>query len=146
MSEINYNQPILFVEDNPVDIDLTQRAFSRHKILNQFIVVRDGEEAIDYIHGWQNGQPYPVLTLLDLKLPKIDGLEVLENLKSHSQLGKVPVVILTTSAEDSDVEKAYRLGANSYIVKPVNFENFMKVAREIEVYWTMLNIPPRVNL
>ncbi len=146
MSEINYNQPILLVEDNPLDVDLTRRAFTRRKVLNQFIVARDGEEALDYILGWKVPDPFPVLVLLDLKLPKIDGLEVLQNLKSHPQLGKVPVVVLTTSAEDRDIETAYRLGANSYIIKPVNFEKFMEVAREIEIYWTMLNTAPRVNL
>jgi hypothetical protein len=106
-------------------------------------VARDGEEALGYVDRWETGEPLPVVVLLDLKLPKVPGLDVLRGLKAHPQFRSVPVVVLTSSSEDHDVEAAYALGANSYIVKPVNFDKFMEVAERIEVYWTVLNKPPR---
>jgi len=136
------NRPILVVEDNPVDLDLTQRAFAKHRIANPIQVARDGEEALDFIPRWEAGEPLPSVILLDLKLPKVNGLDVLRRLKSHRQTSIVPVIILTTSAEDRDIEEAYRLGANSYIVKPVDFEKFVDVAAQIEMYWCVLNTPP----
>lgn len=135
--------PILLVEDNPMDVDLTLRAFKRRKITNHVIVARDGDEALDYMDRWEKGDPIPVVVLLDLKLPKVDGLEVLRQIKEHPTLRAIPVVILTSSADDRDIETAYKLGANSYIVKPVDFDKFMEVAEHIEVYWTMLNTPWR---
>jgi hypothetical protein len=135
------NNAILLVEDNPVDLDLTLRAFSSRKLSNPIQVARDGEEALAYIKRWDEGQPLPVVILLDLKLPKISGLEVLQKIKSHPEFKIVPVVILTTSAESSDVQTAYKLGANSYIVKPVDFEKFLEAAKQIELYWSVLNKP-----
>ena len=137
------NRPILLVEDNPMDVDLTKRAFARHKLANPIEVARDGEEALAHLTRWEAGEPLPVVVLLDLKLPKVDGLDVLRRIKAHPQFRMLPVVILTTSAEDHDVQTAYELGANSYIVKPVDFEKFMEVATHIEMYWLALNTPPK---
>jgi CheY-like chemotaxis protein len=106
-------------------------------------VARDGEEAVACFPRWESGEPLPVVVLLDLKLPKIDGLEVLRRLKAHPRFRTIPVVILTTSNEDRDVQTAYELGVNSYIVKPVDFDKFMEVAAQIEVYWGLLNTPAR---
>ena len=136
-------RPILLVEDNPMDVDLTLRAFKRRKLVNPVNVARDGEEALDWIPLWEQGEALPVVILLDLKLPRVSGLEVLERLKTHDGCQVVPVVVLTSSAEDRDINTAYRLGANSYIVKPVDFDRFMSVAAQIELYWCMVNEPPR---
>jgi CheY-like chemotaxis protein len=133
----------LLIEDNPMDVDLTLRAFERRRLTNPVEVARDGEEALAYIDRWEAGEPTPLVILLDLKLPKVDGLEVLRRLKSHEVFSTLPVVVLTSSQEDRDVETAYKLGVNSYIVKPVDFDKFIKVAAEIEIYWLMLNKPPR---
>ncbi len=141
MSAEKYNQPILLVEDNPVDLDLTLRAFKSRKLTNPVEIARDGEEALAYIKKWEDGAPRPVVILLDLKLPKINGLEVLEVLKSHPRFKTIPVVVLTTSSESSDVKAAYHLGVNSYIVKPVDFDKFIEVAEHIELYWSVLNRP-----
>ena len=138
----NITRPILLIEDNPMDVDLTRRALARRNLVNPFEVLRDGEEALTYIRHWEVDAPLPVVILLDLKLPKVDGLEVLRQMKAHPQFCAVPVVILTTSAEDSDIQTAYQLGVNSYIVKPVDFEKFVQVAEQIELYWTVLNKPP----
>jgi len=135
-------RPILLIEDNPMDVDLTLRAFRRRKLTNPIEVARDGEEALAWFARWETGKPLPVVILLDLKLPRIGGLEVLEALRAHPRLGTVPVVVLTTSAEGGDIQRAYELGANSYIVKPVDFEKFMDVAEQIELYWLVLNTPP----
>ncbi len=143
MNAIDTTRPILLVDDNPMDIDLTLRAFSRRKVINPFVVARDGEEALAYVDKWDSGEPAPAVILLDLKLPKIDGLEVLRILKEHRRYKSIPVVMLTTSNEEQDIEHAYRLGANSYIVKPVDFEKFIEVAAQIEVYWMVLNCAPR---
>ena len=132
-------QPILLVEDNPVDLDLTLRAFAKRKLSNPVHVARDGAEALSWIPRWEAGEPRPALILLDLKLPKVDGLEVLRQLKMHPALRVLPVVVLTTSSEDVDMQQAYRLGANSYIVKPVDFDKFMEVAAQVELYWCVLN-------
>jgi CheY-like chemotaxis protein len=135
--------PILLVEDRATDLDLTKRAFARRRLLNPIQVARDGEEALAYIDRWESGEPLPVFILLDLKLPKISGLEVLRKLKSHSRFHTIPVIVLTTSTEDHDIEEAYALGCNSYIVKPVEFNKFMEVASHVEVYWCALNTAPR---
>lgn len=134
-------RPILLVEDNPMDLDLTRRAFSRRRLANPLLVARDGVEAIDMVAAWPQGQPPPAIVLLDLKLPRVDGLAVLRAIRAHPELGTVPVVVLTTSTEDQDVQAAYRLGANSYIVKPVDFEKFMAVVGQIDLYWLVLNHP-----
>lgn len=136
-------QPILLVEDNPVDLDLTLRAFAKRKLTNPVHVARDGAEALSWIPRWEAGEPWPALILLDLKLPKVDGLEVLRQLKAHPTLRAIPVVVLTTSSEDADMQKAYLLGTNSYIVKPVDFDKFIEVAAQVELYWRLLNkLPP----
>lgn len=134
--------PILLVEDNPMDVDLTKRALRRRRLPSEIIIARDGEEAINMIARWEMGEPVPVLILLDLKLPRLSGLEVLERLKIHPIYASIPVVILTTSRDNGDVKRAYQLGANSYIVKPVDFDRFLEVASQIESYWTGLNEPP----
>lgn len=135
------NKPILLVEDNPVDLDLTLRAFKSQKLDNPILTARDGEEALAFVEKWEKGEPRPVVILLDLKMPKVNGLEVLKVLKSHSVLKTIPVVVLTTSSESSDIKEAYQLGANSYIVKPVDFEKFLDVAKQIDLYWRVLNKP-----
>jgi len=135
--------PILLVEDRPTDIDLTKRAFARSRLLNPIEVARDGEEALANIDRWDRGELPPIFILLDLKLPKINGLDVLRQLKNHPKYSSIPVIVLTTSAEDHDIEEAYKLGCNSYIVKPVEFNKFMDVATQIEVYWCALNTAAR---
>ena len=134
--------PILLVEDNPVDLDLTLRAFKRKHLSNPVLIARDGEEALDFLPRWEADEPLPAVILLDLKLPKVDGLEVLRQLKEHPRFRRIPVVVLTSSAEDRDMDSAYALGVNSYIVKPVSFERFMEVAEHIELYWCVLNRKP----
>ena len=136
-------RPILLVEDNPMDLDLTRRAFARRRFTNPIEVARDGQEALDWIPRWEAGEPLPLVILLDLKLPRVSGLEVLRQLRAHPVSQDLPVVVLTSSSEDRDIETAYRHHANSYIVKPVNFEKFMEVAAQIELYWCLLNHPPR---
>lgn len=133
--------PILLVEDNPMDVDLTKRALRRHRLAAELMIARDGEEAVNMIARWETGEPSPTLILLDLKLPRLSGLEVLERLKAHPSYASIPVVVLTTSRDDGDVKRAYQLGANSYIVKPVDFDRFLEVASQIELYWTVLNEP-----
>ena len=136
-------RPILLVEDRSIDVDLTKRAFARRHLLNPVEVARDGEEALAFFDRWEAGEPLPICILLDLRMPKVSGLEVLRRLKAHAKFSTIPVVVLTTSAEDRDVEEAYKLGCNSYIVKPVEFEKFIDVASKIELYWCALNIPSR---
>jgi len=133
------NNPILLIEDNPIDLDLTLRAFASRKITNKIEIARDGEEALAFLPKWDKGATKPSVILLDLNLPKINGLEVLKILKSHPEYKTIPVVILTTSSQSSDMETAYLLGVNSYIVKPVSFEKFMEVATQIDLYWCVLN-------
>ena len=135
-------RPILLIEDNPMDVDLTLRAFQKRRITNPVEVLRDGQEALDWISRQGPDSVPPLVILLDLKLPKVGGLEVLAQLKSHALLRHLPVVVLTSSAESGDVKSAYDLGVNSYIVKPISFEKFLDVATQSEVYWTLLNQPP----
>ena len=139
MESTNFHHPILLVEDNPVDIDLTLRAFQLRKLVNPIIIARDGEEAITIMNNCLKDNNLPVVVLLDLKLPKVHGLEVLKEFKSNPDFKKIPIVILTTSADNTDVKTAYDLGANSYTVKPVNFEKFIEVVEKIEVYWNVIN-------
>ena len=137
------HRPLLLVEDNPLDVDLTKRAFKKRHFINPIEVVRDGEEALDFMKRWEKGDPLPLIVLLDLKLPKVDGLEVLRQFKTHDDFSVVPAVVLTSSSEDHDIERAYKLGANSYIIKPVDFDKFVSVASEIEIYWLATTTLPR---
>lgn len=134
-------RPILLVEDNPMDLDLALHAFQRRRLANPIEVARDGEEALAWIPRWEAGEPRPIVILMDINMPKIGGLEVLLQLKSHPVFRTIPVVMLTTSAVSQDVEAAYQHGANSYIVKPVDFDKFIVVAEQIELYWAVLNVP-----
>ncbi|MHB8709173.1 MAG: response regulator [Desulfuromonadales bacterium] len=143
MTTAPFNHPVLLVEDNPVDVDLTLRAFARRKLLNPIHVARDGEEALAWLPRWEAGEALPLVILLDLKLPRVHGLEVLAQWKANPVSQVIPVVVLTSSAEDRDIAAAYRLGANSYIIKPVSFEKFLEVADRIELYWCVTNAPPR---
>lgn len=133
--------PILLVEDNPDDEALTLRAFSKNKIQNPIAVARDGQEALDYLYGTdsQAAGELPILILLDIKLPKLNGIEVLRHIRAHNSTRLVPVVILTTSKEDDDLLCSYSLGANSYIRKPVDFQQFLEVVKQVGIYWLMLN-------
>ncbi len=138
---------ILLVEDNPDDEALTLRALRRNNILNEVVVARDGVEALDYLfgtgsHAGRDTRIQPQVVLLDLKLPRLGGLEVLQRLRSDPRTKLQPVVILTTSNEDSDVLSGYELGVNSYIRKPVDFNQFIDAVRQLGLYWLMLNIPP----
>jgi len=138
---------ILLVEDSPNDIELTLHAFKRHKLANRIEVVRDGEEALVALGANEGARPRPVdqhpqVILLDLKLPKVGGLEVLRRLKAHDHLKTIPVVVLTSSREEPDIAAAYALGANSYIVKPVDFDRFTEAVRELGLYWLLLNQRP----
>lgn len=137
---------VLLVEDNPRDAELTIRALKRHNLANQLFHVQDGAEALDFLfgRGKYEGRPssaMPKVILLDLKLPKVSGLEVLRLMKQDPRLSTVPVVIITSSAEDPDMQAAYRLGANSYVVKPVKFDEFMDAMSRLGVYWLLLNHP-----
>jgi two-component system response regulator len=141
---------ILLVEDNPDDIDLTIRALMKNNIVAEIDIVTDGAEALDYLfsRGLYSGRKVyivPHLVLLDIKLPKIDGFTVLRQIRENSITRLIPVVILTTSNEESDIRNGYQLGANSYIRKPVSFERFMDVVKEIGIYWLFINQPPPLS-
>ena len=135
---------ILLVEDNPDDVELTLRAFKQHYIANRIDVVHDGVEALAYLKEKtsQEKESLPALVLLDLKLPKVDGHEVLREIRSDPKTKRLPVVILTTSREERDIVNSYELGANSYIQKPVQFDEFIEAVRNLGVYWLLLNVPP----
>jgi len=141
---------ILLVEDNPDDVDLTLRALKQNNILNKVIVARDGVEALDYlmgtgIHEGRSVEDLPVVTLLDLKLPKIDGLEVLKRIRENEITKLLPVVILTSSLEENDLVSGYQLGANSYIRKPVDFNQFIEAIKLLGLYWLVWNKPAPVK-
>lgn len=138
---------ILLVEDNPDDEALTLRAFRKNNIMNRVEVARDGAEALDFLfsegdHAGRSGGMAPELILLDLKLPKVDGLEVLRRIRADARTQLQPVVILTTSNEERDIVASYQLGANSYIRKPVDFDQFIEAVRQLGLYWLVLNQPP----
>ena len=145
MSELN-DVEILYAEDSSADAELTLRAFKKERLTNNIKWVKDGQEALDYLFrqglyaSRPNGQPY--LLLLDLKMPKVDGLEVLKRVKTASELKTIPVVMLTSSAEESDVVRSYELGVNSYIVKPVDFNKFFETAAGLGMYWSVQNRTP----
>lgn len=132
---------ILLVEDNPNDAELTLRALKQRNLANQVRLCRDGAEAVDFFSD--GAGPVPKVVLLDLKLPKVDGLEVLRRLKQDERTKAIPIVVLTSSREEPDIERAYALGANSYIVKPVDFDAFARAVSELGLYWLLLNHPPR---
>ena len=138
---------ILLVEDNPNDVMLALHAFKKHKLSNHVHVVRDGAEALEFLFcaGAYADRPpdNPKAVLLDLKLPKVDGLEVLRRLKADPRTQRIPVVMLTSSREDQDIKKCYELGVNSYIVKPVDFEQFVEATYQLGLYWLLLNEPPQ---
>jgi two-component system response regulator len=141
------NKVILLVEDNPDDEALTLRALKKNNILNEVVVARDGVEALDYLfcrgtYAGRNRQDLPQLVLLDLKLPKVDGLEVLREMRSSADTRRLPVVILTSSSEERDIVAGYDLGANSYICKPVDFTQFTEAVRQLGIYWLVLNVSP----
>jgi two-component system, response regulator len=137
---------IVLIEDNPDDEELTLAALDELNLRNPVVVLRDGQEAIDYFFGQGNyagdSPELPSVILLDLKLPRVDGLEVLRQIKDHTQLKRVPVVVLTSSQEEVDVATGYNLGANSYIVKPIDFEQLMEAVRSIGNYWLIFNEKP----
>jgi len=137
-------RPILLVEDNPMDVDLTLEAFKEHSVVNPILVCRDGEEALQFMadHFEVHDALLPALVLLDLRLPKVDGIEVLRQARDNEVWKQVPVVVLTTSRENDDIEAAYRLGVNSYIVKPVDFVRFADVVKTIKAYWLLTNESP----
>ena len=138
---------ILLIEDNPYDAELTQRAFKKNRLANRLVWVKDGVAALEYIFGSSADQTIPInldptLILLDLKLPRIDGHEVLRRLKQDPRTRSIPVVVLTSSREEMDIIDAYQLGVNSYIVKPVEFEKFMLAIQQVGLYWLLLNQMP----
>lgn len=137
-------RPILLVEDNDMDLDFCLQAFEEHGILNPVVACRDGDEAIEFIDAHLDpGDPQlPLLTLLDLRLPKVDGLDVLRHARRQAAWLQVPIVVLTTSSENTDIHRAYEFGVNSYLVKPVNFSAFSEVVKHIKLYWIMTNESP----
>lgn len=144
---MNSTKPILLVEDNDDDVRLTRRALHKNNILNDLIVMKDGVEALTYLRAAVDPRAsrthgLPAIILLDLKLPKMDGLEVLRELRADPRLRRQPVVILTSSKEEQDIIRSYDLGANSYIRKPVDFEQFSTAINQLQLYWLILNEPP----
>ncbi len=138
---------IVLVEDNASDAELIARVLQRHHLANKVVLLKDGAEALAFLFGPNGpaGRPadgVPRVVLLDIKLPKVDGLEVLARLKSDPRTKDLPVVMLTSSSQDRDIEAAYKLGANSFVTKPIKFEEFAKVVAELGMYWLMLNVPP----
>jgi CheY-like chemotaxis protein len=137
---------ILLVEDDPKDVELTLTALDEYNLANEVVVARDGEEALDYLYCRGNfaGRPEqnPAVLLLDLKLPKLDGLEVLQQIKSDGNLKMIPVVVLTSSREERDMVTSYELGVNAYVVKPVDFHEFVNAIKELGMFWAIINEPP----
>ena len=137
---------ILMVEDDPKDAELTLTALEDYNLANEVVVVNDGEEALDYLYrrgNWATrAGDNPAVMLLDLKLPKVDGLEVLRQVKSDENLRLTPVVVLTSSREEKDMVASYQLGVNAYVVKPVDFHEFVNAIRELGVFWAVINVPP----
>ena len=144
------NKVILLVEDNPSDVKLTKRALDKNQITNELVVAEDGGEALDYLfgtgkHAGRDVKDIPAVVMLDLKLPKVDGLEVLQKIRANDLTALLPVVVLTSSDQEQDIIASYRLGANSYIRKPVDFSRFAEAVRTLGMYWLLLNEPPPVK-
>ena len=144
------NRAILLVEDNPSDVDLTKRAFEKKNLANTLVVARDGQDALDYLFGagayaGRDVADVPACILLDLKLPKVDGVTVLQTIKSDQRTRMIPVIVLTSSNEPRDLKACYGLGSNSYIRKPVDFDEFVEVVSHLGLYWLVLNEPPPVG-
>ena len=141
---------ILLVEDDPYDVELTLSALTENHLTNEIVVARDGAEALDYLYRRETYQSReagnPAVILLDLKLPKVDGLEVLKRIKAAPELKTVPVVMLTSSREEQDLVESYTSGSNAYVVKPVGFQNFVEAVREVGLFWTVINQPPPGSL
>jgi CheY-like chemotaxis protein len=137
---------ILLVEDDPKDVELTLTALEEYKLANEVVVARDGEEALDYLYRrgkfTTRSTDNPAVLLLDLKLPKVDGLEVLQQIKADAKLKLIPVVVLTSSHEEKDMITSYRLGVNAYVVKPVEFHEFVNAVKELGIFWALVNEPP----
>jgi CheY-like chemotaxis protein len=137
---------ILMVEDDPKDVDLTLTALEEYNLSNEVVVARDGEEALDYLYCRgkfrERTSDNPAVLLLDLKLPKIDGLEVLQHIKADERLKMIPVVVLTSSREERDMVASYKLGVNAYVVKPVDFHEFLNAIKELGIFWALINEPP----
>jgi CheY-like chemotaxis protein len=137
---------ILLVEDDPKDVELTLTALEEYKLANEVVVTRDGEEALDYLYRRGNfttrSTDNPAVLLLDLKLPKVDGLEVLQQIKADEKLKLIPVVVLTSSHEEKDMVTSYKLGVNAYVVKPVDFHEFVNAVKELGIFWALVNEPP----
>jgi CheY-like chemotaxis protein len=137
---------ILIVEDDPRDVELTLMALEDYKLANQVVVTRDGQEALDYLYCRGQFQTRsdgnPAVVMLDLKLPKVDGLEVLKQVRSDEHLKMIPVVVLTSSHEEKDMMRSYKLGVNAYVVKPVDFHEFVNAVKELGVFWAVINEPP----
>jgi two-component system response regulator len=133
---------ILLVEDNPDDVELTRRAFSKNHIANEVVVLSDGAQAVDFLFGEREGRGLPQVILLDLKLPKVSGLEVLERIRANDVTRLIPTVILTSSKQEEDFLEGYRLGVNSYVRKPVDFNEFVEAVRQVGLYWLVLNEGP----
>jgi CheY-like chemotaxis protein len=137
---------ILLVEDDPKDVELTLTALEEYKLANEVVIARDGEEALDYLYRRGNfatrSTDNPAVLLLDLKLPKVDGLEVLQQIKADAKLKLIPVVVLTSSHEERDMVTSYKLGVNAYVVKPVDFHEFVNAVKELGIFWALVNEPP----
>ena len=146
MESVNKLGRILMVEDDPKDVELTLTALEEYNLANEVIVTRDGEQALDYLYcrgeykARSSGNP--AVMLLDLKLPKVDGLQVLKQIKSDGELRMIPVVVLTSSKEEKDMVASYKLGVNAYVVKPVDFHEFVNAIKELGVFWAIINEPP----
>lgn len=146
METMNKLARILMVEDDPKDVELTLTALEEYNLANEVIVTRDGEQALDYLYYRgeykKRSSGNPAVMLLDLKLPKVDGLEVLKQIKSDGELRMIPVVVLTSSKEEKDMVTSYKLGVNAYVVKPVDFHEFVNAIKELGVFWAVINEPP----
>ncbi len=146
MSEL---KTVLLAEDNPHDVELTLEALAEHNLVNEVVVVQNGEEALDYLYRRSKFKmrtsAAPAVVLLDLKMPKVDGLEVLRTVKSDDHLKAIPVVMLTSSREEQDLIESYRLGVNAYVVKPVDFQQFFQAVKQLGIFWALINEPPPEN-